>query len=508
LRIAIHDATVTEGAREAGVELSVRDKLRIVLRLSELGIAWVEGGWPDAGGADAELFREARRLDTGKTRLCACAALGPGRRGSVRAALRSGAPAVVLSAPVGRGAGRLRDVEQVGRAVAAVREAGRTAIVDLDGFFDALRGAGGEPLAGVEAAAVAGAGAVLLSDTSGGALPHEIEAGVVAARRAARGSAVGIRARNDAGVAVANSLAAVGKGATVVVTTVNGYGERCGAADLAAVAAGLELKLRHQALEPGKLRQLSAVAQFVADLADRETPRHQPYVGFDAFALGKGGAPHVDPRAVGNRAEAALADERGHPDALRVARSLGIPARGRAGRVLARLAAWERRGFRYEGAEASFELLLRTMAGRRKPYFRVHAYRVLDLQREGKGFTEATAEISVAGERLHSAAMGVGPVNALDRALRRALEQYYPELADMELVQARSRNLGSGAGTAAVVRVHLESADGRDRWGTAGVSDNLIGACCQALVEAIEYKLLKDDVPVAAAPARRRRARR
>jgi 2-isopropylmalate synthase len=193
---------------------------------------------------------------------------------------------------------------------------------------------------------------------------------------------------------------------------------------------------------------------------------------------------------------------------LRVARSLGIPARGNAGRrVLSRLAAWERRGFRYEGAEASFELLLRTMTGRRRPYFKVHAYRVLDVHREGKGFTEATAEVSVAGERLHTAAMGVGPVNALDRALRRALERYYPELADMELVQARSRNLGSGSGTAVAVRVHLESADGRDRWGTAGVSDNLLGACCQALMEAIEYKLLKDDVPVVRRPSSTKRGR-
>ena len=190
-----------------------------------------------------------------------------------------------------------------------------------------------------------------------------------------------------------------------------------------------------------------------------------------------------------------MADERGHPAALRIARALGLPARGQgaARRVLARLRGWEGRGFRYEGAEASFELLMREAAGRRREYFRVLSYRVLDVWRE-RGFTEATVEVAVGRERLHTAAFGVGPVNALDRALRSALERHYPELGHMQLVQSRSRNLTSGVGTAGAVRVTIDSADGRDRWGTAGVSDNLLDACRQALVDAIEYKLVKDEV--------------
>ncbi|HET9599444.1 MAG TPA: alpha-isopropylmalate synthase regulatory domain-containing protein, partial [Anaeromyxobacteraceae bacterium] len=319
---------------------------------------------------------------------------------------------------------------------------------------------------------------------------------------------VGIRARDDAGVAVANSLAAVGKGATLVAGTVNGYGERCGAADLVAVAAALELKLGHQALAPGRLRHLTGLAHFVAELADREPPRHQPYVGRDAFAAVEGGAPpHVDPASVGNRPERAMADERGHPGALRAARALGLPDGGGRGakRLLDRLAAWEARGFRYEGAEASFELLMRELAGKRRSYFRLLAYRVLDTHQDGISFTEATAEVDVAGQRVHAAARGVGPVNALDQALRRALERHYPELGDVHLVQSRSRNLTAQVGTAGPVRFAIESADGRDRWGTAGVSDNLIDAIRQALVDAIEYKLTKDDVPPKALQRARRR---
>lgn len=511
MKIALYDATITEGTREAGVQLSVRDRLRIALRLAEAGVAFVEAGWAGGRGADLELFRQARRLELGGTRLCACAPLGrggPQGSAALRAALHSAAPAVKLSAPLaGAGGARRRRpasrvslaARQVSADVRTIRAAGRTALVEVEDFFAALGRGDRTPLAVVEAAARAGADAVLLSDTDGGALPHEVEAGVVAARRCAGRTAIGVRARDDAGVAVANSLAAVARGATVVAATVNGYGERCGAADLVSVAAALELKMGHRALAPGQLRRAASLAYFVAELADRDTPRRQPYVGRDAFATGRGGAaPHVDPDAVGNRAEPAMADERGHPDALRVARALGLPARGEAEarRVLARLAAWERRGFRYEGAEASFDLLLREIGGKRRSYFKVLAYRVLDVRRERQGFTEATVEVAVGGERVHTAAMGVGPVNALDRALRRALEAHYPELHDMQLVQSRSRNLQSSAGTAGEVRLHIESADARDHWGTAGVSDNLLDACRQALVDAIEYKLLKDDIPV------------
>jgi 2-isopropylmalate synthase len=517
LRVRIYDATLTEGTRAAGIHFSARDKLRIAFRLAELGAAWVEAGWPGRPG-EAEVFRAARGLTAGEARLCACAevpAKGRSDDGGLAAALRSGAPTVTLfaSAWSRRPGGGARAVQAVGSAIRRVRAAGREALVDLGDFFDAHREAPVLAVAAVAAAARAGAEAILLSDTLGGALPGEVEAGVAAARKAAGRAAVGVRARNDAGLAVACSLAAVARGATVVAGTVNGYGERCGAADLVAVIAGLELKLGRRAVREGQLRHLAGLAHFVAELADQQPPRGQPYVGRDAFPdateEGKGEAlHHVDPGAVGNRPEPAMTDARGHPRALWLARELGLVPRGAGGtiRVVKRLAEWERRGFRYEGAEASFDLVLRELAGRRRSYFRVLAHRVLDhLPSGGHGFTEATVEVAVGGEVVHAAALGVGPVHALDQALHRALEPRYPELKEVRLVDARSRNLPGLAGSEAAARVLVESTDGRDYWGTAGVSENLLDAVTQAIADAIEYKLVKDDVAV---PARARRSRR
>jgi 2-isopropylmalate synthase len=506
VKVRVYDATLTEGVRGAGVQFAARDRLRVALRLADLGVAWVEGGWP-ARAADHELFREARRLELSAT-LVACAGIGPGRAADereLRAALRSGAGAVTLLAPVVRG--RVPRLEaRLAAAVRAVRRAGREPLVELGDFFDARRDGAPLALRAAEAAARAGAAALILSDTSGGALPPEVEGGVAAVRRATGGKVpVGIRARDDAGVAVANTLAAVGKGALVVAGTVNGYGERCGAADLVPVLADLELKLGCVALAPGALRRLTSLAHFVAELADREPERTQPYAGRDAFAGGTAAAkPHASPEAVGNRAEQAMSDERGRPRALEVARSMGLAARGEAEarKMLGRLAAWERRGFRYEEAEASFELVLRSLAGRRRPYFKILGYRTLDVHRaSGKGLTEATVELAVGHEVVHTAASGVGPVNALDGALRKALEGHYPEIKDMRFVSSRSRALPTEVGTAGAVRVVIESADGRGRWGTAGISDNFLHAVMQALADAAEYKLWQDDI---GAPSARR----
>ncbi len=516
MKVRIYDATLTEGTRGAGVQFSARDKLRIAVRLAELGVSWVEAGWPAGRSGDLEVFRASRGLPMGSTRLVACAELRLGGRVAddpgLTASLRAGAPAVSLFTSAWRRRSRAAPV-RVEAAIAAgvrrVRAAGREALVDLGDFFDAWKEQPVVAVSAVQAAARAGAEVVVLSDTRGGALPGEVEAGVVAARRSAGGAAIGVRARNDGGLALASTLAAVGKGASVVVGTVNGYGERCGAADLVGVLPSLELKLGQKVLREGQLRHLTPLAHFVAELADLPLPRGQPYAGRDAFpeAEDEDGAEaphHVDPSAVGNRPEPAMSDTRGHPRALRVARELGLAGRGGAGarRVMKRLAEWERQGFRYEGAEASFDLLLRSVAGRRKTYFRLLGYRVLDLNRaHAEDFIEASVEVAVGGEVVHAVAEGVGPVHALDQALRRALEETYPSLAQMRFLDARSRHLSPVGGSAAAVRVLIESGDERDRWGTAGVSVNFIEACAQALSDAIEYKLLKDEV----LPAKARR---
>lgn len=513
MRIRIYDATLTEGTRAAGIHFSARDKLRIALRLGELGVAWVEAGWPGRAG-DRELFRLARGLSGEALRLSACAEVplrGRAADGAgLVAALRAGTPAVTLLVPVWRrrAPGATRAASAAAAAVKRARGAGREVVVDLGDFFDAYREHPVLALAAVDAAARAGAEAVLLSDTRGGALPSEIEAGVAAARKAAGRAAIGVRPRNDAGLAVANALAGVAKGAAVVAGTVNGYGERCGAADLVAVAAGLELKLGRRALREGQLRHLTGMAHFVAELADLEPPRSQPYAGRDAFPAGDGRElPHVDPAAVGNRPEPAVSDARGGPMALRLAREMGGRPRGGTGvrRALRQLADWERRGFRYEGAEASFDLILRELAGRRRAYFRALSHRVLDLRRpDGRGLTEATVEVAVGGETVHAAALGVGPVHALDTALHRALEPHYPELKEVRVIDARTRNLPGLAGSEATARVLVESTDGRSFFGTAGVSADLLDAVRQALCDALEYKLAKDDVAPRGRPPRRR----
>lgn len=513
MRIRIYDATLTEGTRAAGIHFSARDKLRIALRLGEMGVAWVEAGWPGRAG-DRDLFRLARGLSGETLRLSACADVALRGRASegagLGAALRAGTPAVTLLLPVWRrrAQGATRAASAVGAAVKRARGAGREVVVDLGDFFDAYREHPVLALAAVDAAARAGAEAVLLSDTRGGALPSQIEAGVAAARKVAGHAAIGVRPRNDAGLAVANALAGVAKGAAVVAGTVNGYGERCGAADLVAVAAGLELKLGGRALREGQLHHLTGMAHFVAELADLEPPRFQPYAGRDAFPAGDGRElPHVDPAAVGNRPEPAVSDARGGPMALRLAREMGGRPRGGSGvrRALRQLAEWERRGFRYEGAEASFDLILRELAGRRRSYFRILAHRVLDLRRpDGRGLTEATVEVAVGGETVHAAALGVGPVHALDRALHRALEPHFPELKEVRVIAAHMRSLPGLAGSEAMARVLVESTDGRTFFGTAGVSADLLDAVRQALCDALEYKLAKDDVAPRGRPPRRR----
>lgn len=497
--VGIYDATLTEGGRAAGVQFSARDKLRIALRLGEMGVSYIEAGWPGGRKGEAGLFREARHLSLGGARLSARASIsstGDTER-ELRAALGSRVPVVTLALELRRpGRAHVR-AAHLAEAIRAVRRAGRGAVVELGSYFDARRELSSVADSIIEAAARGGAEAMILSDSTGGALPHEFSAGVSAARKIAGQLGIGVRARDDAGLAVANSLAAMRRGASLVVTTVNGYGERCGAADLVPIAGAVELKLGGRALAPGQLKRLTSLAHFVAELADREPPRDQPYVGRDAFVSSEPGAPlHADPELVGNRAESAMTDERGLPGALRVAQALGLPARDpkTARRFLARLEEWEKRGFRYEGAEASFDLVLRAIEGRRREYFKVIAYRILDIHRDGRSFTEATAQVLVNGEHRHTAAVGTGPVHALDRALRGALERDYPEVAEMQVVQTRSRNISGDIGTAGPVRMVIESADARDHWGTAGVSDNLLTACVQALVDAIEYKLAKDDI--------------
>jgi 2-isopropylmalate synthase len=505
MKILIYDATLAEATRAPEVELSARDKLRIALRLDEMGVQWIEAGEPGAHRGDAEVFKAAKALSPRSAKLAAFAMLRRSDRAAdepeLRAALRTGAPVVTLGVPAwsrrrNRGRGNL--AHHLAASVKVVRGRGREAIADLQDFFDGYKARPADALALVQAAAKAGAEAILLSDTLGGALPWEVEAAVIAARKAAGHVAVGIRAHDDAGLAVANAIAAVHKGAQVVAGSVSGWGERCGVTNLVTAVADLQLKCGKSVLGEKQLKHLTPLSHFVAELANHPTPRALPYAGRDAFFAGDN-VFHVDPSLVGNRPQFPVHAPQGRSRVLTHARDLGLvgdEARGaEVERLLQNLEEWELQGFTYEGAEASFELLMRALAGKRKSYFRLRAWRCLDAQSaDGTRLTEATVQVAVGSEEAHTAAEGVGPVHALDKALRGALERFYPELKDMRLLDARMRNLESQKGTAGVGRVLIESGDGRDRWGTCGVSENLIDACCQALCDAIEYKLVKDDV--------------
>ncbi len=514
----VYDTTLRDGAQREGLSFSVADKLAVARYLDELGVGFVEGGWPGANPKDVEFFRRARtELDLQHAQL---AAFGATRRAGVKApddpqvsALReSGAPVITLvaKAHVGHVTRALRTTPEENLAmirdtVAHLRAEGRRVFLDAEHFFD---GYVLDPAYAVEvlrAAAEAGADVVVLCDTNGGTLPSQLAD--VVGTVAATGLRVGIHAHDDAACAVANSLAAVGAGATHVQGTANGYGERCGNADLFAIVANLELKLGRSVLPEGRLADLGRVSHAVAEVANIAPDPHQPYVGASAFAHKAGlhvsavkVAPelyqHIDPVAVGNDMRLLVSELAGRATVELKSRDLGLDTdRATAGRVVERVKELEARGWSFEAAEASFELLLRTeTSGVRPSYFEIESWRVIvETREDGQVVSEATVKLHAKGERIVATGEGNGPVNALDTALRLALESTYPDLARLELVDYKVRIVDSAHGTAAVTRVLVETSDGEGEWDTIGVHENVVAASWDALVDAVTYGLLRRE---------------
>lgn len=514
----VYDTTLRDGAQREGLSFSVADKLAVARHLDDLGVGFVEGGWPGANPKDVEFFRRARtELHLSHATL---AAFGATRRPGVTAAddpqvaaLReSGAPVVTLvaKAHVGHVTRALRttpaeNLAMVRDTVAHLRAAGRRVFLDAEHFFD---GYALDPAYAVEvlrAAAEAGADVVVLCDTNGGTLPTQLTDVVGAV--AATGLRIGIHAHDDTACAVANSLAAVQAGATHVQGTANGYGERCGNADLFSVVAGLELKLGKQVLPAGRLAELGRVSHAVAELANIAPDAHQPYVGSSAFAHKAGlhvsavkVAPelyqHVEPAAVGNDMRLLVSELAGRATVELKSRDLGLPTdRAAAARVVERVKELEARGWAFEAAEASFELLLRTETnGVRPSYFDVESWRVIVETRPGGSVvSEATVKLHAKGERIVATGEGNGPVNALDTALRVGLERTYPDLARLDLVDYKVRIVEGEHGSAAVTRVLVETSDGEGQWDTIGVHENVVAASWDALVDAVTYGLLRRE---------------
>jgi 2-isopropylmalate synthase len=532
--VDIFDTTLRDGAQFEGISLTVEDKLRVAEQLDWLGVRWIEGGYPQANPRDAEFFRRAvreLRLDT-----ATLVAFGSTRRPlgkvdvdpTLAALVGSG---VSTSCIVGKGSafhvtealGTTLDegVAMVSDSVRFLRTAGQRVFFDAEHFFDGYKADPEFSLRVLEAAAVEGAEVLVLCDTNGGSLPHEVQR-IVAEVAAYFGpdQQLGIHTQNDSGCAVANSVAAVVSGVTHVQGTVNGYGERTGNANLMTVIPDLQLKMGVACLPEGRIERLTAVSRHVAELVNLPPHAADPYVGASAFAhkgglhtsaLGKvGGASyeHVDPAVVGNHTRVLVSDLGGRAGMALKAREFGVDLDDRAAAQLSeRLKHLEAEGYQFEAADASLELLMRAAGGWEQPYFRLEGYRVTTYHRnalrggapieDGESIidTEASIKVWVGEERLVAIGEGNGPVNALDAALRQVLTKRYPELGRIHLTDYRVRVLEGAAATGAVVRVLIDSTDGDRAWSTIGVDSNIIEASWQALVDSLVYGIVHASDP-------------
>ncbi|MBI2158792.1 MAG: citramalate synthase [Candidatus Rokubacteria bacterium] len=518
--IKIYDTTLRDGTQGEGVSFSMEDKVRLTTRLDALGIHYIEGGWPGSNPKDLRFFRRMQDVMLKHAKL---AAFSMTRRAGVAAEADPNMQALLdAGAPVATIVGKSWDFHVTGAlgttldenlamiadTIAFLRPRVEEVMFDAEHFFDGFRVNRDYALETLKAAEAAGAHWLVLCDTNGGTLPADLVAILQVVKKHVN-TPLGIHVHNDAECAVANSLAAVREGIGQVQGTINGFGERCGNANLVSVIPSLVLKMGLDCIPGPNLRELRDVSRFVSELANRKPWSSQPYVGDSAFAH-KGGMhvsavlkhpetyEHIDPEAVGNHRRVLVSELAGKSNILWKAREYGIDLDHEtpdSRRILDQLKALEDQGFQFEGAEASFELLMERAVGRHKPYFELDAYRVIveEQNHEQEPVAEATVRVRVKGIMEHTAASGNGPVNALDHALRKALEEFYPNLKAMKLLDYKVRILDESKGTAAKTRVLITSGDGEEAWGTVGVADNIIEASWQALVDSIEYKLRRDE---------------
>lgn len=527
--VELYDTTLRDGAQGEGVSFSLQDKVLIARRLDELGFDFVEGGYPLSNPKDAEFFQAIAREPLKNSRLCA---FGMTRRRGVKPADDPGMKALVESqAPVITIVGKTHDfhvtevlrvsleenLAMIRETIAFLRSAGRDVIYDAEHFFDGWKANPEYAKQTIRAAVEGGASIVVMCDTNGGSMPEEVaaltkEAAAVAGTLSSGSVPLGIHTHNDCELAVANSLAAVGAGAVHVQGTINGLGERCGNADLISVAANLALKKQGYEVLGGtsgssSVVHLTELSRYVYEVANMHFRTNQPFVGPSAFAH-KGGMhvhavnraaksyEHIEPEKVGNERRVLVSELSGRSNIQALTAKNNLKQNPELmERVLRQVVELENRGYQFEAAEASFELLVRRLAGTFSPHFELLHYHV-DVETAGAGdtTTESTVKLRVGDEVRHEVAEGDGPVNALDAALRKALNGHFPNLRGVQLVDYKVRVINSDAGTAAAVRVVIESQDSDGQtWGTVGVHENVIKASWDALVDSIEYKLFKDE---------------
>src|SRR5712664_608532 len=520
--IKVYDTTLRDGTQGEGVSFSMEDKVRIAQRLDALGIHYIEGGWPGSNPKDLRFFK---RVQDAVFKSAKITAFGSTRRpgvkpqedSNIQALVEAGPPVVTIfrkawyfHVTAALGTTPEENVAMIGDSVAYLLKHFEEVIYDAEHFFDGFKKNRDYALATLKAAEAAGAHCLVLCDTNGGGLPHEVAEIVREVKKHVKAETpLGIHVHNDTECAVANTLAAVSEGVNHIQGTINGYGERCGNANLVSIIPNLMLKMGLDCIPRANLRELRDVSRLVSELANRKPWSSQPYVGDSAFAH-KGGMhvsavqkhpetyEHINPEAVGNHRRVLVSELAGKSNILWKAREYGIDIdqdTPDSRRILEQVKALEDQGFQFEGAEASFELLMERALGRHRPYFALEAYRVIVEEQHGdeEPVAEATVRVRVKGILEHTAASGNGPVNALDHALRKALEEFYPNLKTMQLLDYKVRILEESKGTAAKTRVLITSGDGEDTWGTVGVADNIIEASWQALVDSVEYKLHRDE---------------
>ena len=514
--VEIYDTTLRDGSQGEGINFSVADKLRIAEKLDAFGVHYIEGGWPGSNPKDIQFFAEAKRRKFKNARL---AAFGSTRKkgvpverdDQVRLLIEAGTPVVTIF-----GKTSMLHVKEVlrctpdenlamiGDTVRFLKDHGKFVIYDAEHCFDGYKLDAEYAVATWQAAEKAGADFIVLCDTNGGCLPNEVSAITKAAVRKLN-CPVGIHTHDDIGLGVANALAALEAGAIHVQGTINGYGERTGNCNLTSAIPCIVLKLKKTCVPAKSLPKLKELSQFVDEIANsRHNPR-QPWVGSAAFAH-KGGThvnavqkltasyEHIDPALVGNARTVLISDLAGRSNIVMKAQELGFKLTNDTPElksILNRIKELEHEGYEYEAAEASLALRIQEVLGKRKLPFKVDAYHVSMRRDSNKSVCEATVRVRVADEIAHTVAEGDGPVNALDGALRSALANFYPQLKGVTLTDYKVRILDSATGTAARTRVLIESADGKRAWGTVGVSENIIEASLQALVDSMEYALLK-----------------
>lgn len=515
-RIEIYDTTLRDGAQGPNVKFSSDDQLRVVAALDALGVSYIEGGQPGSNPKAVELFERARDMDLKNAKM---AAFGSTRHpksaveddANIKALLSAGTEVITIFAKTSKIHAEqiLRvSVEEnltlISESVAYLKEQGKRVVLDAEHFFDGFHEDNAYAIEVLRRGFDAGAEALVLCETNGGRLPHEISAATRAVAEAIPGAVIGIHTHNDSGCAVANTLAAVREGAAHVQGTMNGYGERTGNADLCSVIPNLQLKMGCDVFTPEQLARLTHVSHLVAELANITPRDHAPYVGRDAFTH-KGGMhadavrklkvsyEHVDPTLVGNHTLIAVSEMSGRSSVIQKAAELGISL-GRddpATRdVLAKVKALENEGYEFEGADASLELLMRKAKGEFESFFTTTNFRVRVSHEGGELLSEATVKVVLRdGTEAHTVAEGEGPVDALNNALRKALEATYPEVRDVHLEDYKVRILDGKLATQAMTRVLIESSDADDSWNTVGVSVNIIEASYVALVDSLEYKI-------------------